>query len=118
MQWLRTRACGKDCIDAVALLSASGIPASPLYDARLSPEHPQMIARGYFERLDHPIVGQHLVPTIPFRFRSVDRWSRSPAPTVGEDNETILKDLLGLDDAAIEKLIAEAVIGTRLKGIG
>ena len=59
-------ACGKDCVEAVAVLSASGIPASPLYDARLSPEHPQMIARGYFERLDHPIVGEHQVPTIPF----------------------------------------------------
>ena len=110
--------CGKDCIEAAAVLSASGVPASPLYDARLSPGHPQMIARGYFERLDHRIVGEHQVPTIPFRFRSVDRWCRSPAPTVGEDNEAILKDLLGLDDSAIEKLIAENVIGTRLKGIG
>ena len=111
-------ACGKDCVEAVAVLSASGIPASPLYDARLSPEHPQMIARGYFERLDHPIVGEHQVPTIPFRFRSVDRWCRSAAPTVGEHNEAVLKDLLGLDDTATEKLIAENVIGTRLNGIG
>ena len=108
----------KDCVEAVAVLSASGIPASPLYDARLSPEHPQMIARGYFERLDHPIVGEHQVPTIPFRFRSVDRWCRSPAPTVGEHNEAVLKELLGLDETATEKLIAENVIGTRLKGIG
>ena len=108
----------KDCVEAVAVLSASGIPASTLYDVRLSPEHPQMIARGYFERLDHPVVGEHQVPTIPFRFRSVDRWGRSPAPTVGEHNESILKDLLGLDDTATEKLVAEKVIGTRLNGIG
>ena len=32
-------------------------------------------------------------------------------------NETILKDLLGLDESAIETLTAESVIGTRLKGI-
>ncbi|MGA9674084.1 MAG: CoA transferase [Mycobacterium sp.] len=110
-------ASGQDCTEVAAMLSASGVPASPLYDARLSPQHPQMIARGYFERLDHSIVGQHQVPTIPFRFRSVDRWCRSPAPTVGEHNETILKELLGLDETAIEALTAESVIGTRLKGI-
>ena len=112
-QW----ASGQDSVDAAAVLSASGVPASTLYDARFSPQHPQMIARGYFERLNHPIVGQHQVPTIPFRFRSVDRWCRSPAPTVGEHNETILKELLGLDETAIEALTAESVIGTRLKGI-
>ena len=111
-QW----AAGQESAEAAAMLSASGVPASPLYDARLSPQHPQMVARGYFERLNHPIVGQHQVPTIPFRFRSVDRWCRSPAPTVGEHNETILKELLGLDESAIETLTAESVIGTRLKG--
>jgi crotonobetainyl-CoA:carnitine CoA-transferase CaiB-like acyl-CoA transferase len=112
-QW----ASGQDCTEVAAVLSAAGVPASPLYDARLSPQHPQMIARGYFEHVDHSIVGKHQVPTIPFRFRSVDRWCRSPAPTVGEHNETILKELLGLDEVAIEALIAESVIGTRLKGI-
>ncbi|OJZ75261.1 CoA transferase [Mycobacterium paraffinicum] len=112
-QW----ASGQESATAAALLSASGVPASPLYDARLSPQHPQMVARGYFEHLDHSIVGPHQVPTLPFRFRSVDRWCRSPAPTVGEHNETILKELLGLDESAIEALTAESVIGTRLKGI-
>ena len=76
-----------------------------------------MIARGYFERLNHSVVGQHQVPTVPFRFRSVDRWCRSPAPTVGQHNEIILKELLGLSDSAFETLTAESVIGVRLKGI-
>ena len=112
-QW----ASGQDSADAAAMLSASGVPASMLYDARFSPQHPQMVARGYFEHLNHSIVGQHQVPTIPFKFRSVDRWCRSPAPTVGEHNENILKELLGLDETAIETLTDESVIGTRLKGI-
>ncbi len=112
-QW----ASEQDCAEAAAALSAAGIPASHLYDARLSPEHPQFIARGYFEHLDHSIVGRHQVPTIPFRFRSVERWCRSAAPTVGQHNETVLKEMLGMDDSEIEVLIAESVIGTRLKGI-
>jgi crotonobetainyl-CoA:carnitine CoA-transferase CaiB-like acyl-CoA transferase len=108
---------GQDCTEAAATLSASGVPASPLHDARLSPGHPQLTARGYFEHLDHPIVGQHQASTIPFRFRSVDRWCRSAAPTLGEHNEAILTELLGLDETAIEELTAESVIGTRLEGV-
>ncbi|MGD1283884.1 CaiB/BaiF CoA transferase family protein [Mycobacterium seoulense] len=108
---------GQDCVDAAAALSASGVPAAQLYDARLSPQHPQLAARGYFEQVDHPIVGKHHVPTIPFRFRSVGQWCRTSAPTVGEHNESILKELLGLDEAAVEALAAESVVGSRLKGV-
>jgi crotonobetainyl-CoA:carnitine CoA-transferase CaiB-like acyl-CoA transferase len=108
---------GQDVREAAQTLSAAGVPASPLYDARLISHHPQMIARGYFEQLNHSIVGQHHVPTIPFRYRSVGRWCRSAAPTVGEHNESILGQWLGLDEATIEALIAELVIGSRPKGI-
>ncbi|WP_374022307.1 CoA transferase [Mycobacterium sp. HNNTM2301] len=112
-QW----ASGQKSAEAAAVLSACGVPASALCDARLSPRHPQLVARGYFEQLDHSIVGPHQVPTLPFRFRGVDRWCRSPAPTVGEHNEIILTGVLGLDESAIEALTAESVIGTRLKGM-
>lgn len=114
---LKQWASDQDCAEAAAVLSASGVPASLLYDARLSPQHPQMVARGYFEDVTHSIVGRHQVPTIPFRFRSVEHWCRFPAPTVGEHNEMILKELLGLDENTIEELTAEFVIGTRLKGV-
>jgi crotonobetainyl-CoA:carnitine CoA-transferase CaiB-like acyl-CoA transferase len=99
------------------MLSAAGVAASQLYDARLIPQHEQLISRCYFERLTHPVVGEHRVPTIPLRFSSVDKWCRSPAPTVGQDNESVLKEWLGVDDAAIEELASERVIGSRPVGV-
>ena len=105
------------CNEAAEMLSAAGVPASQLYDARLISQHPQLISRCYFECLDHPIVGEHHVPTIPLRFSSVDTWCRSPAPTVGQDNESVLRQWLGLDEAAIEELAAECVIGNRPVGV-
>jgi len=79
--------------------------------------HPQLAARGFFEGLDHPIVGRHHVPAIPFKYRSVDKWYRSAAPTLGQHNASILGDLLGHDDASIAPLIEKGVIGTKPGGL-
>ena len=60
--------------------------------------------------------GRHQVPTIPFRYASVDRWVRTPAPRLGADNEQILRDYLHLTDAEIERLRADAIIGSEPLG--
>jgi crotonobetainyl-CoA:carnitine CoA-transferase CaiB-like acyl-CoA transferase len=56
-------------------------------------------------------------PTLPFRFASVGRWLRTPAPTLGEHNHEILVDDLGLDDATYTALEDTQIIGTRPKGV-
>ena len=38
---------------------------------------------------------------------------RTPPPTLGQHNEVVLREVLGLDDAQIEKLRADQVIGER-----
>ncbi|GAA4297703.1 CoA transferase [Mycobacterium paraffinicum] len=106
-----------DSAAAAELLVRYGVPAADLGDARIGSQHPQLAARGFFESLDHPIVGRHHVPAIPFKYRSVDRWYRSSAPTLGQHNATILGDLLGLDAASIAALTENGVIGTRPGGL-
>jgi crotonobetainyl-CoA:carnitine CoA-transferase CaiB-like acyl-CoA transferase len=71
-----------------------------------------MAARGYFEMVDHPVVGQHPTPGQPFRFTGVDRWIRSPAPTLGQHNEEVLSGWLGLDRDELAALGDAGVIGT------
>jgi crotonobetainyl-CoA:carnitine CoA-transferase CaiB-like acyl-CoA transferase len=65
----------------------------------------------------HPVVGTHPVCAPPFRFASVERWLRSPAPTLGEHNREILGGLLRLPDAEIDELEAAGVIGTHPTGL-
>ncbi len=50
--------------------------------------------------IDHPVVGHDGdARRWPFRFASVDRWLRTPAPTLGQHNHEILVDDLGVDEA-------------------
>jgi len=106
----------KDVDKLVAQLTAGGIPAGSLADPRLLPEHPQLAALGLFEEVSHPVVGSYPVPGMPFRYASVGNWVNRCAPTLGQHNEEILRDVLGLTDGEIASLAEEQIIGTQPSG--
>jgi len=105
-----------DLDKALDLLLAAGVPAAPSYDARRTSKHPQFVARGYTEQLDHPIVGPRDYPSLPFRYASVERWLRASAPMLGEHNHQLLTEL-GLSDEEIAELEANDLIGTTPLGL-
>jgi crotonobetainyl-CoA:carnitine CoA-transferase CaiB-like acyl-CoA transferase len=98
---------------ALAWLAERGVPAAAVADPRAATLHPQHAARGFFEEIDHPVVGRQPVPTVPFRYASVPRWLRRPAPTLGQHNREILGGWLGLSDADLAALESSGVIGTK-----
>jgi crotonobetainyl-CoA:carnitine CoA-transferase CaiB-like acyl-CoA transferase len=108
---LRTWATDRELEPTVELLIASGVPTAPARDHRLIDSHPQHLARGFQESVEHPLIGSVLSPGPPFRYRSVERWLRSAAPTLGEHNDEILAEL-GVDEAERKQLEADRVIGT------
>jgi crotonobetainyl-CoA:carnitine CoA-transferase CaiB-like acyl-CoA transferase len=103
--------------DAVARLRAAGVAAAPVVDQRDVVTQPVSEARGFAEWCDHPVVGRIPVMTQPFRWSGIERWIRFPAPTLGQHNHEVLSSILGLDDAEIEQLEDEGVIGTRPVGL-
>ncbi len=103
--------------ELVAELRSLGIPASEVADpGRLLQTNPQLRARRYFETPDHPVAGAMPLPSLPFRYASVDRWLRTPAPTIGQHNESVLCDILGLSPAELRALEVEGVVGNRPSG--
>ena len=109
-EWTR----GRDPAELAASLRGFGIPASVVTNpGRLLQTNPQLRARGYFETPAHPVVGEMPLPSLPFRFEGVTRWLRTPAPTLGQHNDAVLRTLLGLSPAELRELEAEGVIGTR-----
>lgn len=109
-------AAAGDADELAARLQAHGVPACRGRDPRTSVDNPQLQARGFHEVVEHPVVGALPTPTVPFRFASVDRWLRAPAPLLGEHNRDILQGMLGLDDATYASLESRGIIGTRPKG--
>ena len=98
-------------------LLARGVPAAPVLHPREAAANPQMRARGFFEMESQPVSGAHELPGLPMHFSGLERWYRSPAPTLGQHTEEVLRDLLGLRDDTIAELRAEGIIGVRPAGL-
>jgi crotonobetainyl-CoA:carnitine CoA-transferase CaiB-like acyl-CoA transferase len=92
------------------------VPAGEVRDPRSISSHPQLDARRYFEVMEHPVAGSHPVATVPFRFDDVERWIRFPAPTLGQHNHEILREL-GWDERGIAALEAEKIVGDTPEGL-
>ncbi len=113
---LRTWAAARELDACAGPLAAAGVPAAPVQDARFLSDHPQFAARGFCERVPHPVVGDPPLMTVPFRYASVSRWLERAAPTLGQHNAELLREL-GYGDAEIAALEADRVIGTRPVGL-
>ena len=103
--------------EAVAQLRAAHVPAAITRDNRITDAHPQTQFRHYSEVVDHPVVGRHPVPTLPFRFASVESWIRRPAPTIGQHNDEILGQWLGRSEQERAELLESGVIGDWPMGV-
>jgi len=99
-----------DEVEAVAL--DLGVAVGRVTWAHEIVGHPQLIARQVFEHLTHPVTGTLPYVAFPVRFSAGPAvWNRRHAPTLGGDNDVILRQL-GFDDHAIEHLAAQGVIAT------
>jgi crotonobetainyl-CoA:carnitine CoA-transferase CaiB-like acyl-CoA transferase len=104
--------------EATDLLQAAGIPAAVVTASRDLLANPQLVARRFFQELDHPVIGSCHMPSLPLRLAAPDHeWLSRPAPTLGQHNGEILTDLLGQDSEAIAELSGERIIGTRPAGL-
>ena len=97
---------------AVKELLAAGIPAAVMVPAFLALDDPQLRARGFFEPVEHPLVGEQEYPGWPMRFSAgPDRYWRDPPPLLGQHTDAVLGGELGLDAGELDRLREQHVIG-------
>jgi crotonobetainyl-CoA:carnitine CoA-transferase CaiB-like acyl-CoA transferase len=107
----------RSAAESAAECMKNAIPAAAMVPAWMTLDDPQLRARNFFEPLSHPVVGDHEYPTWPVRFSAgPDRYWHSAAPTLGQHNEAVLRDELGIADDELARLREEHVIGTRPLG--
>ena len=89
----------KDHIEVMGVLQAEGVSAGAVHDQQELYEDPQMVARGYFEQLEQPSTGRHAYTGMMWKMTETPNGIRLPAPMLGEHNEYVFKELLGVTEA-------------------
>jgi crotonobetainyl-CoA:carnitine CoA-transferase CaiB-like acyl-CoA transferase len=75
----------------------------------------QLHERRFFEHVEHPVHGDSVIVTFPFRLPGMTGpVHRRPAPLLGQHNQEVFGDLLGVPPAELARLEAAGVIGTAL----
>jgi CoA:oxalate CoA-transferase len=62
------------------------------------------------ERVDHPELGEIVVPSTPLRLHGTDKVQTRPSPTIGQHNAEIYRGWLGLSVTEIQELKETGVI--------
>jgi len=90
--------------EAGEALTAAGIPWGPVNTIRDVVESPQIAARDMMIEVEHPTLGTLKLPGIPVKLAATPGSVRKPPPLVGEDTDSVYRELLGMDAAEIERL--------------
>jgi crotonobetainyl-CoA:carnitine CoA-transferase CaiB-like acyl-CoA transferase len=106
-EWTR----GKDKYEAMKLLQASGVPAQAILDDTDLFTDPHLKARGFFPTLPHAAVGPRRYPGFFWRLTKMDRPVRHPPNLLGEHNDYVYGEMLGMSKKELANLRAEGIIG-------
>lgn len=99
-----------DHYEVMHALQRAGIAAGAVLNAEELLNDPQLKERDYFVEITHPQAGSHPYPRFPIKLSGISTSCRRPAPCLGEHNEYVLGQLLGLPKDEIAQLAADKVI--------
>lgn len=107
--WSRGRSADAAMVELQARGVAAGAVRSPLDLLN----DPHLTERGFWQWIDRAFVGRHPQPSPAYREDGQPITITRPAPTLGQHNIDVLRDILGLPDEEIARLTDAGVIGTR-----
>ena len=96
--------------EVVELLAKTGVPVAPVLDLDQVKANEHAAAREMFVDVDHPTLGEVSLPGFPIKFSETKGDITMPAPLLGQHNEEVYSELLGLSKEKIEELRKEGVV--------
>ena len=107
-QWTSQRSAE----ESMHRLQAAGIAAAKVMNERDIFDDPHIRERGFFLKMTLPDAGTHLYPGHAWRALGTPLRSDRPAPTLGQHNEYVYREVLGYSEAEYARLVREEHIGT------
>ncbi len=105
--WTSTRSAE----EVMAIFQQSGVPAGIVETAQDQLDFdPQLKHRGFFRELDFPNIGKYHTSLGANFLLSSHEFMPTRGPMLGEHNEYVFKELLGLSDSEYIEMVAEKVI--------
>lgn len=96
--------------ELVALSKQHGFPAAPVRNLIEVMNDPHMHARGMLEWFEDQDLGRIVLPGSPLMIHGADRVATVSSPKLGQHNQEIYGQWLGMSDASIEALKKEGTI--------
>ena len=92
------------------LVQSAGIEAVPVWDFGDVHDDPQVMSRAHFVRLTHPFMGEGLYERNGFRVSDAPSGYTRTGPTLGQDNDWALVQVLGLSPDDRRQLEADGAL--------
>ena len=96
--------------DLMEILQKAGVAATPVMNIEDQYIDPHYRERKTYLEIEHPLIGMELLTNLPFRLSKTPGDIRRPAPSLGEHNHYVLKELLHLSPDRIQELEESEVI--------
>jgi crotonobetainyl-CoA:carnitine CoA-transferase CaiB-like acyl-CoA transferase len=108
-----------DHYEVMHLLQNAGVAAGAVLSSSELLSDPHLLERGTFQCIDRALVGVHPypIPTAPERLSRCPTKIRRPAPLLGEHNDYVLGELLGMSRKQITYLTEQQIIGSQPLGV-
>ena len=100
----------RDAEDWTQALLAVGVPSGPVNSVADVFADPQVLARQMLLEVEHPTLGTLRQAGFPFKLSETPAEPRRHPPLLGEDTEEVLRDLLDVGPAEINRLRAEGAV--------
>jgi benzylsuccinate CoA-transferase BbsF subunit len=88
-------------------MQSFGVPSGIVQSPEAMHADPQLAHRGHYWRLQHPVMGLRTYDGPSFRLSKTPAELTRAAPCLGEDNEYVYKEIVGLSDEEFIELLAD-----------
>ena len=96
--------------EATELLQKAGVAAAPSLNSEGVSKDPHSKERNIIVEVEHPKIGKRLVVGPPWRLSATPARIHHSSPLLGEHNQYVLGEILGMSQDEIDQLVEEEVV--------